>query len=62
MFENRSRIMREKERWKTLLAKRMTPEERLVALFNHSQLLYQIYQAGVDYRASFSLATKKTRS
>jgi hypothetical protein len=33
-----------------LLSKRMKPEERLVAYFHHSQLMYQMYQAGVKYR------------
>ena len=32
------------------LYKRMKPEERLVAYFHHSQLISQIYQAGVIYR------------
>lgn len=46
-----SKIMREKEEWKTLSVKRMTPEERLVAFFNHSRPMRQIYQVGVEYRA-----------
>lgn len=33
------------------LSKRLTPEERLVAFFNHSRLISQIYQAGVRYRS-----------
>jgi len=32
------------------LYKRMKPEERLVAFFNHSQLIHRLYQAGVGYR------------
>lgn len=45
-----SKILRED--WKDLirLAKRMSPEQRLVAFSNHSQLIGQIYQAGVSYR------------
>ena len=34
-----------------LLYKRMKPEEKLVAYWQHSQLIYQMYQAGLDYRA-----------
>ncbi len=34
-----------------LLYKRMKPEERLMAYFRHSQLITQIYQAGVKYRS-----------
>ena len=32
------------------ICKRMKPAERLVAFFNHSRLMMQIYQAGVDFR------------
>ncbi len=31
------------------LYKRMKPEEKLMAFFNHSQLMNQLYQAGVGY-------------
>lgn len=34
-----------------LLCKSMKPEERLVAYFQHSQLVHLIYQAGVSYRS-----------
>ena len=34
-----------------LLSKRLTPEERLVAFFRHSQLISRLYQAGVKYRS-----------
>ena len=33
-----------------LLYKRMKPEERLMAYFHHSQLIAQVYQAGIKYR------------
>ena len=33
------------------ICRRMKPEERLVAFLNHSKLVSQIYQAGVDFRA-----------
>ena len=42
------------------LNKRMKPEERLIAYFNHSESLYQIYQAGVNYRSHFSSKEKKS--
>ena len=34
------------------LYKRMSPEERLVAFFNHSRLIGEVYQAGLTYRKS----------
>ena len=34
-----------------LLCKRMKPEERLVAYFHHSQLMHQLYRAGLSHRA-----------
>lgn len=37
----------------------MKPEERLVAFVNHSQLLMQMYQAGVDFRVGFKNALKQ---
>ena len=36
------------------LHKRMKPEERLVAYFNQSRLIYQLYLAGVKYRSEQS--------
>ena len=38
---------------------RMTPEERLAAFITHSQLMAQLYRAGVKYRAGRSLAKHK---
>ena len=34
-----------------LLCKRMKPEERLVAYFHHSQLMHQLYRAGLSHRS-----------
>lgn len=41
------------------VCKAMKPEERLVAFVNHSQLLMQMYQAGVDFRVGFKNALKQ---
>jgi len=45
-----SKILRKDREEVILLAKRMKPEERLVAYFHHSWLMSRVYQAGVDYR------------
>jgi len=42
-----------------LLCKSMRPEERLVAYFEHSQLVHQMYQAGVNYRSAFFPSHKR---
>jgi len=42
-----------------LLYQRMTPEERLVAFFHHSRLVYQLYQAGLRYRSAVHLPSKR---
>ena len=34
------------------LCKRMSPEERIEAFYNHSQLMAQVYQLGIAYRKS----------
>ncbi len=47
-----------------LLAQRMTPEERLMAFFHHSKLVYQLYQAGLSHRSAVRPPSKhraKTR-
>lgn len=54
-----SAIMRQDHEDLVLLSKRMKPEERLVAYFNHSQLIHQIYQAGVRYRAGLLPSSEK---
>jgi hypothetical protein len=42
------------------LSHRMKPEERLVAFFYHSQLIHQMYRAGVRYRSAALRSAKKT--
>jgi len=32
------------------ICQQMKPEERLMAFFNHSSLVTQIHQAGIDFR------------
>lgn len=44
------------------IAKRMMPEERLVAFFNHSRLLTRMYLAGVRYRAKRDAQSRKRRA
>jgi hypothetical protein len=46
-----SELMRQDHEAMRALHRRMTPEERLVAFFRHSQLVYQLYQAGARHRA-----------
>lgn len=40
-------------------SRRMTPEERLVAFFHHSQLIHQLYQAGARYRLAVPPPSKR---
>ena len=40
---------------------RMTPEERLAAFAAHSQLMAQLHQAGVKYRAGRSRPSHRKR-
>ena len=59
----RSAVMRRDREEMIRRARRMTPEERLEAFLHHSELLAQMYQAGVRYRAERpSLRTRKRRS
>ena len=43
-------------------ARRMTPEERLVAFVRHSRLMTEMYRAGVRYRAKRALPSRKNRA
>lgn len=43
-----------------LLCKRMKPEARLVAFLQHSQLVHQMYQAGLDHRSG-TLSSRKRK-
>jgi hypothetical protein len=45
-----SELMRQAHEEMIALHRRMKPEERLVAYFYHSQLVYQLYRAGATYR------------
>ena len=47
-----SKILQKDHESAALLSERMTPEERLIAYFYHSQLLSEIYRAGVNYRTN----------
>lgn len=43
------------------ICKAMKPEERLVAFVNHSRLVMQMYQAGVNFRVGLKNALKQKR-
>lgn len=55
----KSEILRQDHEAIITLHKRMSPEERLVACFNHSRFLFGLYQAGVKYRSRFSLSARE---
>ena len=57
-----SEILRRDYEEMIALHKRMSPEERLVAYFNHSRFLYQIYQVGVNYRSHLSPSAREKTS
>lgn len=40
-------------------AKRMTPEERLMAYLSHNQLIAQLHQAGARYRTEHAARRKR---
>lgn len=44
------------------ICRAMSPEDRLSAFLNHSELTHQIYQAGVEYRQASSRALPQKRS
>ena len=50
---NTSEILQKDHEDMIALYQRMTPEERLLAFFHHSQLTHQMYRAGVRYRLGF---------
>ncbi len=53
-----SAIAQKKRKDMILRSKRMTPEQRLAAFLEHAELMAQLYQAGVRYRAG---CTRKLR-
>ena len=57
-----SELMRREHEEMTARHRRMTPEERLVAFFHHSQLVYQLYRAGVTYRARHPSASPRRKN
>jgi hypothetical protein len=58
---NRSKIAQKDRDDMLALCKRMTPEERLAAFFHHSQLVHQIYEAGVRSRSASTSKQDGTR-
>ena len=57
-----SKLLQQDHQEMVRLSKRMKPEERLVAYFHHSQLMYRMYEAGVRSRSRRSAAPTKKRS
>ena len=55
----KSKILQKDQEDLIALHKSMTPREKLVAHLNHSQLITQLYQAGVNFR---SRSSKKSRT
>ena len=59
-YEMKRSVIAQKEREDMIQrCQRMTPEERLVAFAAHSQLMTQLYYAGVQYRARRSSSKRK---
>ncbi len=56
----KSEILRKSHDDMISLCKRMKPEERLLAHYRLSQLIYQIYQAGVRYRKKIGLGRRSS--
>lgn len=56
-----SRMLEKEHEEMIALCQRLTPEERLMAFFHHSQLVHQMYRAGVRYRAGTLPSSKKPR-
>ena len=44
------------------LCRKMTPTERLLACYNHSKLVNQIYRAGVQARRKLSTTPKSSQN
>ncbi len=58
----KSKILEKDREALVRLSKRLTPEQRLRAHLRHSQLISQIYQAGVRYRLGRSASPRKKTS
>ena len=50
IYHMESKVLQQDHQDLVTLCKGMTPEERLVAFFNHSRLVNEVYQAGVSHR------------
>ena len=50
----KSKILAEDHQDLIKLSQAMTPEERLLAFYNHSRLVHQLYQAGEAMRSRSS--------
>ncbi len=54
-----SAILQQKREALIQQLRRMTPDERLTAYAHHSQLMHQMYQAGVKHRAGRAPSPKR---
>lgn len=58
---NKSSLLQKNHDELVALNKKMTPKERLVAFFNHSQLVSRLFEAGAKFRSqTLSAAPKKS--
>ena len=57
-----SAIIREDREEMIRRCRRMTPEERLAAFAAHSEMVTQLYLAGVKYRARQAVSSKRKRA
>ncbi len=56
-----SKILQKNHEELVEICRAMSPEDRLLAFLNHSELVHQIYEAGVKYRKTPSLPLPKKR-
>ena len=49
-----SKILQKNREELVEICRAMSPEDRLSAFLNHSELIHQIYQAGVEHRKTSS--------
>jgi len=54
-----SKILQKNREELVEICRAMSPEDRLLAFLNHSQLIYQIYEAGVEHRKTPSAPCSK---
>ncbi len=58
----KSKILQKNHEELVDICRAMSPEDRLLAFLNHSKLIHQIYQSGVEHRKTSSRVLFKKRS